>query len=123
MFIGRLGRDRTFVLAPDKSAIRLPSDLNGITTVHYDAERFDRRQRAAVGSACTRITQALKSIQPQVSPEPRSRARLDRAMSRLSKDLEDLLAGHGTARRHADGVSAWPGSISSSLDRRLCTLR
>ena len=117
MFIGRLGRDRTFVLAPDKSAIRLPSDLNGITTVHYDAERFDRRQRAAVGSACTRITQALKSIQPQVSPEPRFRARLDRAMSRLSKDLEDLLAGHGTARRHADGLSAWPGSISFQLGR------
>ena len=27
MFIGRLGRDRTFMLSPDGSTVRLPSDL------------------------------------------------------------------------------------------------
>ena len=117
MFLGRLGRDRTFMLAPDKSAIHLPSDLLGITTAHYDAERFNRQQRAAVGSACTRITQALKSIQPQISPEPRFRARLDRAMTRLSKDLEYLLADHKAVPDHADSLPQWPGSISLQLER------
>ena len=49
MFIGRLGRDRSFLLTPNISALRFPSDLSGIITSHYDAERFDRQPRAAVG--------------------------------------------------------------------------
>jgi O-acetyl-ADP-ribose deacetylase (regulator of RNase III) len=117
MFIGRLGRSRTFMLAPDESDIRLPSDLIGVTTARYDAERFDRRQRAAVGSACTQITQALKSIQPQASPEPRFRARLDRAMSRMSKDLEYLLADHRSAPGDTHNVFEWPGSVSFQIER------
>ena len=117
MFIGRLGRNRTFMLVPDESDIRLPSDLFGITMAQYDAERFDRRQRAAVGVACTQITQALKSIQPQASPEPRFRARLDRAMSRMSKDLEYLLTDHRTTPGDTQGVFEWPGSISFQLER------
>lgn len=117
MFIGRLGRNRTFMLAPIESDIRLPSDLIGVTTAHYDAERFDRRQRAAVGSACTQITQALKSIQPQASPESRFRVRMDRAMSRMSKDLEYLLTDHRPAPGDTHDVFEWPGSVSFQIER------
>lgn len=117
MFIGRLGRNRTFMLTPIESDIRLPSDLIGVTTAHYDAERFDRRQRAAVGSACTQITQALKSIQPQASPESRFRVRMDRAMSRMSKDLEYLLTDHRPAPGDTHDVFEWPGSVSFQIER------
>jgi O-acetyl-ADP-ribose deacetylase (regulator of RNase III) len=117
MFIGRLGRDRTFILTPNRSAFHLPSDLIGITTAHYDADRFDRQPRAAVGPACSQIRQALRSIQRRTSPEPKFRARLDRAMTRMSKDLEHLLADHDNARDHTDSLVNWPGEISIQLGR------
>ena len=117
MFIGRLGRDRSFMLTPNISAFHLPSDLIGITTAHYDPERFDRQPRAAVGPACSQIRQALRSIEPRISPEPKFRARLDRAMSRMSKDLENLLAYQNNYPDHADSFADWPGAISVTLGR------
>jgi hypothetical protein len=117
MFIGHLGRDRTFMLVPANSTIRLPSDLLGITAARYDAERFDRQQRAAVGSACTQIAQAIKSVQPVISAEPKYRSRLDRAMTRMSKDLESILANSITVPGGADSNFTWPGPISFRVER------
>lgn len=117
MFIGRLGRDRTFMLSPDGSDIRLPLDLIGVTRVRYDAERFFRGPRAAMGSACTQIRQSLRSIQLQVSPEPKSRARLERAMHRMSKDLEHLLADSSASQNYTVSSAEWPGEISVKLTR------
>lgn len=116
MFIGRLGRDRTFMLTPNISNAHLPSDLLGVTTARYDAERFDRQQRPAVGPACTQIRQALRSIHPRVAQEPRSRARLDQAMSRMSKDLEYLLADHGASHK-PENLARWPEAVSLQLGR------
>jgi len=117
MFIGRLGRDRTFMLSPHGSDIRLPSDLTGITTALYDADRFDREPRAAVGPACTQIRQLLRSLQLRISPEPEFQARLDRAMRRMSKDLEDLLADYSVTEDDRESFAAWPGAISVQLAR------
>jgi predicted nucleotide-binding protein len=117
MFIGRLGRDRTFMLSPHGSNIRLPSDLMGITTAHYDIDRFEREPRAAVGPACTQIRQLLRSIQLRIPPEPAFQARLDRAMSRMSKDLEDLLADYSAGQNDTESFAEWPGAISVQLAR------
>jgi O-acetyl-ADP-ribose deacetylase (regulator of RNase III) len=117
MFIGRLGRDRTFMLTPNTSTAQLPSDLFGVIMARYDADRFERQPRAAVGPACTQIRQTLRSIQPRMAPEPRSRARLDRAMSRMSKDLDYLLAEHGATPDRTDIISGWPAAVSLRLGR------
>ena len=117
MFIGRLGRDRSFILTPDKSPLHLPSDLTGITTAHYDAERIDRQPRAAVGAACSQIRQALKSTQLRTSPEPVFRVRLDRAMSRMSKDLEYLLGEHDAGYDRLAGLADWPETQSLKFAR------
>jgi O-acetyl-ADP-ribose deacetylase (regulator of RNase III) len=118
MFIGRLGRDRTFMLTPNSASIRLPSDLIGLTTAGYDADRFDSGQeRAAVGPACRRIRQVLGSIQPRMVPEPRSQARLDRAMKRMSKDLESLLADRRAPATAAVDGSESPRAVSFRLAR------
>jgi O-acetyl-ADP-ribose deacetylase (regulator of RNase III) len=116
MFIGRLGRDRTFMLLPTTPAVRLPSDLAGVITARYDVDRLDRQPRAAVGAACTQIRQAVKAIQPRMVIVPRSRARLDLAMSRMSKDLERLLADHDTTPDNG-GTTMWPERVSLPLGR------
>jgi hypothetical protein len=118
MFIGRLGRDRTFMLIPATSTLRLPSDLIGLTTARYDADRFESGQRrAAVGPACTKIRDALRSIQLRRTEEPRSQARLDRAMRRMSKDLETLLASHNAQQGHTAGFAEDHGVLSLLLGR------
>ncbi len=118
MFIGRLGRDRTFMLTSARSTVRLPSDLIGLTTARYDADRFDSGQRrAAVGPACTKIRDALRSIQLRRTEEPRSQARLDRAMRRMGKDLETLLASHNAQSGHTVGFAEDHGVLSLLLGR------
>jgi O-acetyl-ADP-ribose deacetylase (regulator of RNase III) len=90
MFIGRLGRDRTFMLVPRGANPRLPSDLLGLTTASYAVDRPGKR--AAVGPACTKIRDQLAHMNLRVVEEPSSRGRLDRAMGRMSRDLEYLLS-------------------------------
>jgi O-acetyl-ADP-ribose deacetylase (regulator of RNase III) len=118
MFIGRLGRDRTFMMTPSSPAFHLPSDLVGLTTARYDAVRFDSGdERSAVGSACRRIRQAVNSIQVRMAPEPSSQARLDRAMRRMSKDLEYLLSEHGATPGRSETPSDSSGPVSLRLGR------
>src|SRR5579875_588376 len=63
MFMGRLGRDRTFIMTPSTSTVRPPSDLIGLTVAPYDETRLRSGQgRAAVGPACIKIRGALRSM-------------------------------------------------------------
>jgi hypothetical protein len=62
LFMGRLGRSRTFVLHQASSALKLPSDLAGVVTAGYDWPRHDGNHRAAVGSACDAIRQVIRDL-------------------------------------------------------------
>ncbi|GIF25508.1 O-acetyl-ADP-ribose deacetylase (regulator of RNase III) [Actinoplanes tereljensis] len=103
MFIGRLGRERTFMLVPRGSAAHLPSDLAGLASAGYDAERVDREPRPAVASACNQIREQILRVRGRRVTEPVSESRLDRAMRRMSGDLERLLANLPTDRDPAGG--------------------
>jgi O-acetyl-ADP-ribose deacetylase (regulator of RNase III) len=116
MFIGRLGRDRTFMLLPTTPDVSLPSDLAGIITARYDADRFDRQPRAAVGPACAQIRQAVRAIDFRMAAEPRSQARLERAMSQMSKDLERLLADRSVTPDNRS-TTMWPETVNLSFGR------
>ena len=103
MFIGRLGRDRTFMLTPSARPPQLPSDLLGITTAVYDSRRMHAKERrAAVAPASTKIRDRLASLQTRVAQEPEARERLDRAMGRMSRDLESLLGGLSVQANNTD---------------------
>ena len=91
MFFGRLGPQRTFMLTEKGVDVGLASDLLGLTTAEYDGRAGDARLRAAVGPACTQIRNHLHAAQPAYAKAPEARARLDRAMARMSRDLEMLL--------------------------------
>jgi hypothetical protein len=115
MFIGRLGRDRTFMLTPEGDRPQLPSDLDGITTAVYkdDADEDELADmRVAVSSACLEIRDHLKSGQAHLAAEPEARVRLDRAMGRLSRDLESLLGPSESNLAIPDGQ---PLSVSARI--------
>lgn len=62
LFIGRLGRERTFLLVPQSSSdLHLPSDLAGVTAATYEIGRSDDNWQAALGPACNRIRRAVKA--------------------------------------------------------------
>jgi hypothetical protein len=69
LFMGALGRDRTFIVYCRNDSLDLPSDLAGVTVATF-ADREDKNLRAALGPVCTQIRDAIKKIGlvvPQVS--------------------------------------------------------
>jgi hypothetical protein len=66
--IGQLGKRRSFFILPeDNKDIRLPTDLLGIISANYDAERTDNLQ-AAVGPACNKIRKAITELGKRKRP-------------------------------------------------------
>src|SRR5579859_1928219 len=45
LFMGKLGRDRTFILHQADSGLKVPSDLSGVTTAQYQWPRVDKNHR------------------------------------------------------------------------------
>jgi hypothetical protein len=62
LFMGRLGRERTFVVRPRNDDLKIPSDLAGLTTAPYDWPRGDGNHQAAVGPACDSIREMIRSL-------------------------------------------------------------
>ena len=61
LFIGKLGKARTFLIVPkSQQHFRLPTDLTGLTYLSFDSDRANLQ--AAVGPACTRIMETMRSI-------------------------------------------------------------
>jgi hypothetical protein len=60
LFIGRLGRERTFIVFNRDGNLKLPSDLAGVTMATY-GNRQDQNVIAALGPACTDIKYAIKT--------------------------------------------------------------
>jgi Predicted nucleotide-binding protein containing TIR-like domain len=61
LFMGRLGPTRTFVVCSD-AAMKLPSDLAGVTLAHYESRRIATEPKAAVSPACFDIRQSVRSL-------------------------------------------------------------
>jgi len=61
LFIGHLGRERCFILAPDNyKKLHLPTDLLGLNPATYETDRIGRNTDAALGPACYEIELAIK---------------------------------------------------------------
>jgi len=64
LFIGRIQRQRTFLLEPRGDAVKLPSDLAGITTLGYrHGEKKDLP--ASLASACNQIRDIINEYGPR----------------------------------------------------------
>lgn len=62
MFIGRLGRHRTFLVHPGIKGLVLPSDLKGITTLSYIEPTKPDELRTRIAPVCTDIIDIVKKL-------------------------------------------------------------
>lgn len=62
LFVGRLGRERSFIVVPDNKQFHLPTDLIGISPAKYEATRSDKNIKAGTGIASNHIRNAIKSL-------------------------------------------------------------
>jgi predicted nucleotide-binding protein len=58
LFMGKLGRERTFIVHGRGLDLKLPTDLAGITPATF-ARRSDDNMRAALGPVCTQLKTAM----------------------------------------------------------------
>jgi len=75
LFVGRLGRERSFILIPgNASDLHLPTDLIGIAPATYEVGRSDGSVQAAMGPASHAVRETIKRIGPRSdqaqSPSP-----------------------------------------------------
>jgi hypothetical protein len=62
LFMGGLGRSRTFAVCSSSPTMKLPSDLAGVTLARYTEERADKNIMSALGPACTMIRQVIRDL-------------------------------------------------------------
>jgi CRP/FNR family cyclic AMP-dependent transcriptional regulator len=62
MFIGRIGRQRSFLLEPRGEEMKLPSDLSGITALAYRYDKDDLPSR--MGAVCNQIRTIVRDLGP-----------------------------------------------------------
>jgi hypothetical protein len=67
LFVGRLGRERCFILVPRDLEFHIPSDLNGLTPITYSVEQANTNPTSALGAACSTI-RGMISNQPEAVP-------------------------------------------------------
>src|SRR5206468_2279567 len=70
LYVGRLGREKSIIIAPKGEGPRLPSDLLGVTVLKYDGSREDGNLDAALGPACNSIRRLLSNLHSKASAVP-----------------------------------------------------
>jgi len=61
LFIGRLGKERSFIIIPrNNDQLHLPTDLLGITPATFNPDREDIQ--AALGPACNKIRKVIREL-------------------------------------------------------------
>ncbi|HLM82012.1 MAG TPA: nucleotide-binding protein [Terriglobales bacterium] len=99
LFSGYLGPDRCFIVVPQTVPIRIPSDLLGMTYGHYEDNRTDGNEVAAVASFCLQVE---KQIAVQGLFEGNATDRL--------RELRELTVKFETLR--------WIGDENNKLDKK-----
>ncbi|MGD0385710.1 MAG: L-histidine N(alpha)-methyltransferase [Solirubrobacteraceae bacterium] len=71
LFLGRLGPDRVFLLAPRGASLALPSDLAGVTYLDYKPVDADNPASAVLAPVAQSIQEKIKEVGPQPRQAPR----------------------------------------------------
>src|SRR5262245_40076422 len=60
LFMGAHGRKHALLICPDTPRIKLASDLGGIITATYNADKITKNPKVAVRSACQKVLKTIK---------------------------------------------------------------
>lgn len=91
LFMGRLGRSRTFVLYDSNMEMKIPSDLSGIHTVTFHGNRADGNLTAALSPACTLIRKTIKSLGILSSRDAEQLQQATTQVQNVSTSMEQLI--------------------------------
>ena len=92
LFIGALGRDRTYMVQPNGVSLKLPSDLAGITQVRYNGARVDKDLSSALSSAAISIHDQIMKIgaRKEGAPPGQPSQSASTTASNIERDLQIL---------------------------------
>jgi Predicted nucleotide-binding protein containing TIR-like domain len=96
LFMGRLGRNRTFAICSDSERLKLPTDFSGIVVEKFQADRTDRNLRAATSPACTLVREAIRQLGPT---ESKSLSNLQAATAKVEGVSESVASLVGLLAR------------------------
>ena len=68
LFMGAIGRSRTYIIHDRTKPLKLPSDLDGITKASFEPHSSGNLQ-AALGAPCTEVKNNISRIGPRPVPE------------------------------------------------------
>jgi hypothetical protein len=96
LFMGYLGRTRTFIVYQASAELKLPSDLSGVAAATYDWPRVDKNHQSAVGAACDTIRNSIrdqgvserkaeKEVEYLKDRQETTESRINDAVSRIDK--------------------------------------
>jgi hypothetical protein len=95
LFMGRLGRNRVFILHEQSENLKLPSDLAGIGLLRYRT-RPDGNLSAALSPACTPVIKAIRALkfsEHRTSQEIRRLANRQEATESQLRTIQIVIKG------------------------------
>lgn len=94
LFMGRLGRSRSFILHQSNASLKIPTDLSGMTTATYEWPREDKSYRSAVGAACDSIREVIHDLGVSEAKTAKAindiRSRQDSQETQLSRQQAEI---------------------------------
>jgi hypothetical protein len=86
LFMGHLGRSRTFMLY-QAGAVKIPTDLSGMTAATYEWPRGDDNHQGAIAAACDLIRKAIRELGLSEAKVGRDIQRLESRQDRHEEEL------------------------------------
>jgi hypothetical protein len=111
LFMGRLGRERTFIIRPASGPLKIPTDLAGVSVATFDWPRSDGSYREAVGSACDQIRDVIRDL--GFAP-----SKTDAQVRALKKEQDQQRIQVDEQQRMIDELVKY--AMSASIFRHLC---
>ncbi|WP_437937308.1 TIR domain-containing protein [Sorangium sp. So ce341] len=121
LFMGALGRERTFIVHCRDEPMGLPSDLAGVTAATF-ARRADGNLQAALGAVCTQIRNAVGRQRGRAAAQAAGPtalaselAALRAALDAQTESFRQVLAAATKTAAAPEPAGSRPGSASITL--------
>jgi len=108
LFMGKLGRQRTFIVVPKASEhLRIPTDLTGVALGRFEPNRKDKNLEAALGPFCSTVRVQIRRRGTRGRP-------ITKLESRPKSDLVLIKADYGIQGQRIDVIKQLNAAIKGS---------